>query len=283
MRTSRRRIPRYPHARQDRPRSGGEIGDSAHVVFVTAYDEHAIAAFQNGAADHLLKPVEVPRLRETVAPAQTHRAAAGQRAGRPDGAGEIALLEQAKPAAHLKWIRASVGNVTRLVHTDDILFIQSDNKYTRIVCRGADAFVRTPISELRARAGPGAVLAGASRRNRQRPRHRPRGARRKRTTGAALPWPPRKDRRFAAVLPAVQAGLAAGCGGGYVALKAGQHPASNCPETRACSRAPAHDACTWIRAFGGHAAKTQQAFSEKCRLNRANRLIQPKVDFIAFS
>ena len=60
-----------------------------------------------------------------------------------------ALLEQAKPAAHLKWIRASVGNVTRLIHTDDILFFQSDNKYTRIVCKGADAFVRTPISELR--------------------------------------------------------------------------------------------------------------------------------------
>lgn len=126
-----------------------EIGDSAHVVFVTAYDEHAIAAFQNGAADYLLKPVEIARLRETVA--RLRKRIEQQPASAPADLTALvkSLLEQAKPAAHLKWIRASVGNVTRLIHTDDILFIQSDNKYTRIVCKGADAFVRTPISELR--------------------------------------------------------------------------------------------------------------------------------------
>ena len=58
------------------------------------------------------------------------------------------LLEQTKPAQHLKWIRASVGNVTRLIHTDDILFFQSDMKYTRIVTKDSEAFVRMPIREL---------------------------------------------------------------------------------------------------------------------------------------
>lgn len=125
-----------------------EIGDGAHVVFVTAYDEHAIAAFQNGAADYLLKPVEGARLRETVA--RLKKRLEQQPLVAPPDLTELvkSLLEQAKPAQHLKWIRASVGNVTRLIHADDILFFQSDTKYTRIVTRGADAFVRTPIREL---------------------------------------------------------------------------------------------------------------------------------------
>ena len=124
------------------------IGDGAHVVFVTAYDEHAIAAFRNGAADYLLKPVELLRLQETVQRLQRRIA------HRPTGAPKHltamvkSLLEQSKPAQHLKWIRASVGNVTRLIHTDDILFFQSDTKYTRIVTKDSEAFVRTPIREL---------------------------------------------------------------------------------------------------------------------------------------
>jgi DNA-binding LytR/AlgR family response regulator len=125
-----------------------EIGDGAHVVFVTAYDEHAIAAFQNGAADYLLKPVEVSRLQETVA--RLRKRIEQQPSVAPPDLTELvkSLLDKAKPAQHLKWIRASVGNVTRLIHTDDILFFQADTKYTRIVTKGADAFVRTPIREL---------------------------------------------------------------------------------------------------------------------------------------
>jgi DNA-binding LytR/AlgR family response regulator len=125
-----------------------EIGDAAHVIFVTAYDEHAIAAFRNGAADYLLKPVEVPRLQETVQ--RLRRRIGEQPASAPKDLTAMvkSLLEQVKPAQHLKWIRASVGNVTRLIHTDDILFFQSDTKYTRIVTKDSEAFVRTPIREL---------------------------------------------------------------------------------------------------------------------------------------
>jgi len=125
-----------------------EIGDAAHIVFVTAYDEYAISAFENGAADYLLKPVETARLKETVA-----------RLGKRLGARPVvapadltlmvkALLEKAKPANHLKWIRASVGNATRLIHVDDVLFFQSDTKYTRIALKESEALVRTPLKDL---------------------------------------------------------------------------------------------------------------------------------------
>jgi DNA-binding LytR/AlgR family response regulator len=124
------------------------IGDSAHVVFVTAYDEHAIAAFENGAADYLLKPVETARLQETVTRLKKRLEQQPPTSPADLTALVKTLLEQAKPAAHLKWIRASVGSVTRLIHTDDILFFQSDTKYTRIVTKGGEAFVRTPLREL---------------------------------------------------------------------------------------------------------------------------------------
>jgi DNA-binding LytR/AlgR family response regulator len=124
------------------------IGDGAHVVFVTAYDEHAIAAFRNGAADYLLKPVEILRLQETVQRLQRRIGELPASAPKDLTAMVKSLLEQAKPAQHLKWIRASIGNVTRLIHTDDILFFQSDMKYTRIVTKDSEAFVRTTIREL---------------------------------------------------------------------------------------------------------------------------------------
>jgi DNA-binding LytR/AlgR family response regulator len=124
------------------------IGDAAHIVFVTAYDEYAIAAFESGAADYLLKPVELSRLTEAVL-----RLRKRVDAKPPTVPADLtllvkSLLEQAKPADKLKWIRASVGNTTRLIHVDDVLFFQSDTKYTRIVLKDSDALVRTPLKEL---------------------------------------------------------------------------------------------------------------------------------------
>ncbi len=125
-----------------------EIGDAAHIVFVTAYDEYAIAAFESGAADYLLKPVELPRLAETV---QRLRKRIDSKP--PTAPTELtllvkSLLEQAKPTEKLRWIRASVGSVTRLIHVDEVLFFQSDTKYTRIVLKESEALVRMPLKEL---------------------------------------------------------------------------------------------------------------------------------------
>ena len=125
-----------------------EIGDAAHIVFVTAYDEYAISAFENGAADYLLKPVETTRLRDTVARLEKRLGSRPAVAPADLTIMVQALLEKAKPANQLKWIRASVGNATRLIHVDDVLFFQSDTKYTRIVLKESEALVRTPLKEL---------------------------------------------------------------------------------------------------------------------------------------
>ena len=126
-----------------------EIGDAAHIVFITAYDEYAVQAFQNGAVDYLLKPVERERLSAAVARLKKRLAT------KP--ADLTALLAQLlnqggknaenKPAK-LKWLRASLGNQTRLINVDDVLFFQSDTKYTRIVMKDTEALMRSPLKEL---------------------------------------------------------------------------------------------------------------------------------------
>ena len=126
-----------------------EIGDAAHLVFITAYDEYAVKAFDSGAADYLLKPVEGDRLAETVARLKKRLAAAPADLTAMIGQ----LLNQAAPGARaaeskLKWIRASLGNQTRLISVDEVLFFQSDTKYTRIVLAESEALVRTPLKEL---------------------------------------------------------------------------------------------------------------------------------------
>jgi DNA-binding LytR/AlgR family response regulator len=125
-----------------------EIGDAAHLVFITAYDEYAVQAFQNGAVDYLLKPVERDRLSAAVA-----RVKKRLDAKPADITGLIAqLLNQGatteKKPPKLKWLRASLGNQTRLINVDDVLFFQSDTKYTRIVMKDNEALMRSPLKEL---------------------------------------------------------------------------------------------------------------------------------------
>jgi len=123
-----------------------ELGDSVHIVFVTAYDEFAVRAFENGAVDYLLKPVDDQRLLTTIERLKKRLIHAP--------ANLTGLLEsllnretQSRPPK-LKWIRASLGNQTRLINVDDIIFFQSDTKYTRVVTRDLEALVRIPLKEL---------------------------------------------------------------------------------------------------------------------------------------
>ena len=123
-----------------------ELDDSTHIVFVTAYDEFAVNAFENGAADYLLKPVEDERLIATVVRLKKRLNSVP---GDLTGLLETLLNRDAKSTTpKLKWIRASLGNQTRLINVDDILFFQSDTKYTRIVTRDGEALVRIPLKEL---------------------------------------------------------------------------------------------------------------------------------------
>jgi DNA-binding LytR/AlgR family response regulator len=132
---------------------------NGEIVFVTAYDEYAIAAFEQGALDYLLKPVEPQRLAQTAQRVQARlNAKRGASAG-PDEAAVDALLAKLMRAGQglqdggarqepLRWIQCSVGANTRLIDVKDVLFFRSDEKYTRVQTRQLEAFIRTPIREL---------------------------------------------------------------------------------------------------------------------------------------
>ncbi|MFN0185834.1 MAG: LytR/AlgR family response regulator transcription factor [Aquabacterium sp.] len=157
------------------------IGRRAHLVFVTAFDQYALKAFDQGALDYLVKPVQQARLADTLqrlqqrllgaAPAQATAAlleqlAAQLRRALPDGraatSGETsataltaAPVPEVASTEPLRWVRASVGTAVRLIAVEDIDFLRSDDKYTLIGWRGdggqpAEALIRTPLKELRA-------------------------------------------------------------------------------------------------------------------------------------
>ncbi|MDL2355478.1 MAG: LytTR family DNA-binding domain-containing protein [Pseudomonadota bacterium] len=119
------------------------------VVFVTAYDQYAIDAFERGAVDYLQKPVAPARLAATVRRLKARAAGAG-----PDAAVLAAMLRQlggAPPvprAPPLVWLTASAGNETRLIMVDDIAYFQSDTKYTVVMTADGEALLRKPIREL---------------------------------------------------------------------------------------------------------------------------------------
>lgn len=126
----------------------------AHIVFITAYDEHAVEAFERGAIDYVLKPFNEARLGETIGRLQ-ERLAAGAPAEESGNDAELAgVLRQLAGRlglpgeAHLKWIKASVGQTVRLIPVDEVLYFQSDEKYTRVVLDDAEVLIRKPIKEL---------------------------------------------------------------------------------------------------------------------------------------
>jgi len=124
------------------------IGEQAQVVFVTAYGDHALAAFDAGAIDYLLKPVDAERLAQAV-----QRLRARQSPTTADGAaGMQALLrqlaEQMRHPARLAVLQAGVGREVRMIRTDEVIYFESDSRYTRVVHTGGDALIRAPLKEL---------------------------------------------------------------------------------------------------------------------------------------
>jgi DNA-binding LytR/AlgR family response regulator len=120
------------------------IAGGPHIVFVTAYDEYAVAAFEEGAVDYVLKPPTPERIAKVVARLKT-------RLGTPP-ADLHALLERLAareaPSSTLKWIRASLGSAMKLIAVDDVLYFQSEDKYTKVVTSDGDALIRKTIKEL---------------------------------------------------------------------------------------------------------------------------------------
>ncbi|TBR40780.1 response regulator transcription factor [Dyella terrae] len=136
------------------------MGERTHLVFVTAFDQYAVQAFAEGALDYLVKPVEATRLDATVARIKA-RLHASQPALHTDQLLRKLATQLASSAApaYLRWIRAQVGQQVRLIPVEDIDYLRSDTKYTRIACRGEpvparDALVTTPLKELAAQLDP---------------------------------------------------------------------------------------------------------------------------------
>ncbi|MDP1611050.1 MAG: LytTR family DNA-binding domain-containing protein [Sulfuritalea sp.] len=116
---------------------------ACRVVFVTAYDEFAVQAFEREAVDYLLKPVGDERLLAAI-----ERLRRAPPAGQSD---ELLQRLQAllpKSGGHLRWVRASVGSDVRLIAVDDVCYFQATDKYTAVFTRDAELLIRTPIKEL---------------------------------------------------------------------------------------------------------------------------------------
>jgi len=129
------------------------------VVFVTAYDEYALTAFEAEALDYVLKPVTAERLARTVERLQ--RALAPRAAGTPhvddDHLARALRALQAAPApaaAPLRWIRASQGELTHQIPVADVMFFNADDKYTVVRTAKAEHLIRTSITELAAQLDP---------------------------------------------------------------------------------------------------------------------------------
>jgi DNA-binding LytR/AlgR family response regulator len=135
------------------------IGGGAAIVFVTAFEQYALQAFEQGALDYLVKPFDEARLRTTVERLRSRLMATP---GSPmDSAALAPLLDQlaarlaeARPQLptparkYLQWIKASVGSTLRLIPVDEVVYLRSDEKYTLVAWAGGEALIRKPLREL---------------------------------------------------------------------------------------------------------------------------------------
>jgi DNA-binding LytR/AlgR family response regulator len=138
--------------------SGLEVARAAsgvsHVVFTTAYDEYAVQAFDRGAIDYLLKPIQRERLQLTV-----ERLKQRLNAGRPEDLAHVLSELQAQLAlrsssGNIRWITASVGQTTRIFPIEEVLFFRAQDKYTRVVTAHDEGHIRMPLKELIANLDP---------------------------------------------------------------------------------------------------------------------------------
>ena len=156
-------LPPRAHAEGEaRGEAGSDDGDAEEddllpeIVFITAYDQYAVEAFEQGVADYVLKPAERDRLQLTVGRIRQRLAARQSGAtDAPAGPNMQQLLHQlssrlnpgATPA-YLQWIQATVGQAIQMIPVDEVLFFISDEKYTRVQTATVEALIRKPIKEL---------------------------------------------------------------------------------------------------------------------------------------
>jgi DNA-binding LytR/AlgR family response regulator len=128
------------------------LGTSAHVVFITAFDHYAVQAFDEGAVDYLLKPLDAARLARAV---QRVKQRLGQTPADMRGLVDRVREHAASSAeAPLRWITVQIGRELRLITVEDICYLRADNKYVAVVTAEGEALVSTPLKELLARLDP---------------------------------------------------------------------------------------------------------------------------------
>lgn len=130
--------------------AAAQASPRTQIVFVTAYDQYAIDAFERGAIDYLLKPIATERLAATIQRLKLRMAS-----GTTDAAVLSEVLERLGAALPkspsrppLTWLTASSGRETKLILVDDVAYFRADNKYTTVMTAEGEALLRTPIREL---------------------------------------------------------------------------------------------------------------------------------------
>ncbi len=128
----------------------GKITGDCHVVFVTAYDQYAVEAFENEAVDYLLKPITAERLKKTVNRLKKRLVSPGET---PEDVSEIVsrVMDRMRGAAepeHLRWIRVQHGDGVRLVPVEEVCYFKASDKYTMVVTREGEHLIRKPIRDL---------------------------------------------------------------------------------------------------------------------------------------
>ncbi len=119
------------------------LAEPPQIVFVTAYNDHALAAFEAGALDYLVKPLDDERLQRSLNRLQ-------QRLAAPSPAPDLQQMLQSllpKPRA-MRPIQASLGKEVKLIAPEDVVYFESDARYTRVVTVDGEALIRTPLKEL---------------------------------------------------------------------------------------------------------------------------------------
>lgn len=131
------------------------LGGTVRVVFVTAFDQHAVAAFEHNAVDYLLKPVTDERLLKTIDKLKRVSAPA------PPGALDLTQLLQTlaaggavAPKKYLRWIRASLGETTRQIAVEEVYYFEARDKYVSVITHDGESLIRLPLTELAAELDP---------------------------------------------------------------------------------------------------------------------------------
>lgn len=118
---------------------------STQVVFLTAFDQYAVEAFDQGAIDYLLKPLDEKRLMKTVQRLQQKTNKAEDDASHIDSL--INIIHAQKPT-HLTWLNAQQGEAIKVIHVDDVLCFKAEDKYTTLVTEEGEFLLRLSIKQL---------------------------------------------------------------------------------------------------------------------------------------